>query len=251
MNEIMKQLAPRPGRYPLLPELSPRAEVALLCRVLFREGYDDHIAGHVTVLQPDGTLLVNPWELAWDEITAADVLRVDMQGKVLEGEWNVTPAIGLHLAVHHARSDVKLILHNHSRFGTLWANAHRAPGVYDQTSAQVDGEVVVFDEYGGTVDDASEANAAVAALGQSKWALLANHGVFVVASDLRQAHLRALTLEWRCRQAWHMEALGGGTPMPAEVADRTGAMIDGNGFPFLWEAMARREIRRDATVLEE
>ena len=251
MNELMKQLAPRPGRYPLLPELSPRAEVALLCRVLFREGYDDHIAGHVTVLQDDGTLLVNPWELAWDEITAADVLRVDMQGKVLEGEWNVTPAIGLHLAVHRARGDVKVILHNHSRFGTLWANAHRVPPVYDQTSAMVDGEIALHDEYGGAVDDDGEATAAVRALGDSKWALLANHGVFVVAADARQAHLRALTLEWRCRQAWHMEALGGGQPMHAAVADRTGAMIDGNGFPFLWEAMARREIRRDPAVLEE
>ena len=43
--EPRQQLAPRPGRYPLLPELSPRAEVALMCRVLFQEGYDDHIAG--------------------------------------------------------------------------------------------------------------------------------------------------------------------------------------------------------------
>lgn len=251
MNELMKQLAPRPGRYPLLPELSPRAEVALLCRVLFREGYDDHIAGHVTVLQDDGTLLVNPWELAWDEITAADVLRVDMQGKVLDGHWNVTPAIGLHLAVHRARADVKVILHNHSRFGTLWANAHRVPAVYDQTSAMVDGEIALYDEYGGAVDDDGEAAAAVRALGDSKWALLANHGVFVVAADVRQAHLRALTLEWRCRQAWHMEALGGGQAMRPVVAERTGAMIDGNGFPFLWEAMARREIRRDPALLEE
>jgi len=250
-DDIMKQLAPRPGRYPLLPEISPRAEVALLCRVLFHEGYDDHIAGHVTVLQPDGTLLVNPWELAWDEITAADVLRVDSAGKVLEGDWNVTPAIGLHLAVHAARSDVKVIVHNHSRFGTLWANAKRVPPIYDQTSAQVDGEIAVFDEYGGTVEDPREANAAVTALGDRKWALLANHGVFVVARDLRQAHLRCLTLEWRCRQAWHMEALGGGHSMPVSVAERTGAMIDGNGFPFLFEAMARRELRRDPSVLDE
>lgn len=250
-DDLLRQLAPRPGRRPLLPDLSPRAEVALLCRMLFREGYDDHIAGHVTVRQPDGSLLVNPWELAWDEITAADVLRIDGDGRVIEGDWNVTPAIGLHLAVHAARDDVKVIVHNHSRFGTLWANAKRVPPVYDQTSAQVDGEIAVHDEYGGAVDDRDEADRAVDALGPRKWALLANHGVFVVARDLRQAHLRCLTLEWRCRQAWHMEALGGGHPMPREVADRTGAMIDGNGFPFLFEAMARREIRRDPGVLEE
>lgn len=48
---------------PPLPPLSPQAEVALLARTLFREGYDDHLAGHITSRQPDGTLLVNPWGL--------------------------------------------------------------------------------------------------------------------------------------------------------------------------------------------
>jgi ribulose-5-phosphate 4-epimerase/fuculose-1-phosphate aldolase len=250
-DELIRRLAPRPGRHPLLPDLSPQAELALLCRVLFREGYDDHIAGHITWLQPDGSLLVNPWELAWDELTAGDILRVDDTGKVVEGDWNVTPAINLHLEVHAARADVGIIIHNHSRWGTLWANAKRVPAIYDQTSAQVDGDIAIYDEYSGTVEDEQEARTAVAALGDHKWALLANHGVFVVAKDLRQAHLRAITLEWRCRQAWHMEALGGGEPLPDPVADKVGAMIDGNGFPFLWEAMARRELRRDPSVVND
>ncbi|WP_066530100.1 class II aldolase/adducin family protein [Sphingobium sp. EP60837] len=37
------------------------AELALLCRALHREDYDDHIAGHITLAEPDGTFLVNPW----------------------------------------------------------------------------------------------------------------------------------------------------------------------------------------------
>ena len=43
---------------PPLPPLTPQAEVALLARMLHREGYDDHLAGHITYRQPDGTLLV-------------------------------------------------------------------------------------------------------------------------------------------------------------------------------------------------
>jgi ribulose-5-phosphate 4-epimerase/fuculose-1-phosphate aldolase len=45
---------------PPLPDISPKAEVALLARTLWREGYDDHLAGHITSKQPDGTLLCNP-----------------------------------------------------------------------------------------------------------------------------------------------------------------------------------------------
>lgn len=249
-EELMKQLAPIPRKKPLLPELTPHAELALLCRLLHAEGYDDHIAGHITYRQPDGTMLINPWELAWDELQASDILRLNKEGKVIEGHWNANPAINLHLEIHARRPDVRVIIHNHSRYGTIWADAQRVPPVYDQTSSQVNGELVLFDEYNSAVNDIGEGASCAEALGQSKWALLANHGVLVVAGDIRQAHLRALTLEWRCRQAWHVEALGGGRPIRDDVVDQVGGMIDGNGFPFLWEAMARKEIARHPTVLQ-
>lgn len=250
-NPILEKLAPRPGRHLLLPDLTPCQELALLCRALHREGYDDHIAGHITIAEPDGTFLVNPWELAWDELTAEDIIRVDAGGAVIEGEWNVTPAIGLHLSVHRRRHDLRVVIHNHPRWGLVWSAAGRAPPVYDQTSGQIDGDPIFYDEYAGTVDRASEAEAAAEALGEGKWALLKNHGVFVVGKDVRQAHLRAITLEHRCRLAWQVEVLGGGQPITDPATLRTAQMADDLGFPFLWEAMARREIRLDPTVLGE
>ena len=248
-KELMAQLAPVPAKRPLLPDLSPQAELAILCRVLFREGYSDHIAGHISYLQDDGTMLVNPWELAWDELTEDDILRLDANGKVIEGGWNVTPAINLHTEIHQRRPDVKIIIHNHARYGTVWANAGRVPPVYDQTSAQVSGELKLMDEYNATVNEASEGARCAAMLGDAKWALLANHGEIVVAGSISQAYLRAATLEWRCRTAFEVEALGGGKPIPADVADPLGEMIDSNGFPFLWEAMARRVLREDSAIL--
>ncbi|WP_372759349.1 class II aldolase/adducin family protein [Litorivivens sp.] len=249
-DELLKLLAPVPQKRPLLPELSPQAELALLCRVLFRDGYNDHIAGHISYLQDDETILINPWELAWDELTAGDILRLDKTGKVIEGGWNVTPAVNLHTEIHARRPDVNVIIHNHSRYGTLWANAGRVPPIYDQTSAQVNGELKLVDEYNAAVNDTSEGARCAELLGDAKWALLANHGVLVVADSIAQAHLRAVTLERRARTAYEVEALGGGKPMVESVADSVGEMIDGNGFPFLWEAMARRELRSDATILD-
>ena len=248
-NPMLAKLAPNPGRYPLLPVLTPRQELALLCRTLHREGYDDHVAGHITMAQPDGTFLVNPWELTWDEVSAADIIRVDNSGAVVEGDWNVTPAIRLHLAVHRQRHDLKIVLHNHPRWGLVWSASGRVPPIYDQTSGQVAGDPVFYDEYAGTVDGASEAGAAAAALGNEKWAILKNHGVFVVGKDVRQAHLRAITLEHRCRLAWHVETLGTGQPITDPDTLKVAQMSDDLGFPFLWEAMARKEIRLDASVL--
>jgi len=217
--------------------------------MLFREGWNEHIAGHITYRLPDGTVLTNPWELAWDEVTASDILTLDESGKIIAGEWNTTPALGLHLHLHKLRHDVHVVIHNHARWSGIWANMHRVPPVYDQAGAYVDGPLPLYNEYGGTFEDEDKSLAAARALGDAKWALLANHGSLVVGRDLRQAHLRAITLEWRSMRAYEVEQAGGGVALTeAQVAAI--ARPDANGFPFLWEAMARRELREDPGILE-
>ena len=72
-----------------MPALTPRQELVLLARTLWREGYDDHLAGHITYRQPDGTLLCNPWHLLWEEFRPEDVLVIDLDGQVLAGDWPV------------------------------------------------------------------------------------------------------------------------------------------------------------------
>ena len=247
--EVVKRFAPNPGRRPLLPALSEQAQVALMCRMLFREGWNEHIAGHITYRLDNGAMLTNPWELAWDEVTASDILTLDESGRIIEGEWNVTPAVGLHVQLHQLRPDVKVIIHNHARWSGLWANMHRVPPVYDQAGAYVDGPLPVFDEYGGTFEDEDKSLAAAKALGEAKWALLANHGSLVVGKDLRQAHLRVVTLEWRSQRAYELEQVGGGVPMTDEQIAEI-ALPDAHGFPFLWEAMARRELREDPGIID-
>lgn len=239
---------PTPAR--LLPDLTPRQELVLLARTLWREGYDDHLAGHITYRQPDGTLLCNPWLLLWEELRPEDVLRIDPDGNVLEGDWPVPLGIPLHLALHQARDDVTVAVHHHPRFGTVWADAQRLPGCFDQSSALGGGELVLMDEYDGPVNDRGSAARAVAAMGHADLALLANHGVFVLAGSVRAAHQRAVALEQRCRHAWQVEALGGGRELP-EPARSLFAGSDGEGFIGFWEAMARRELRLDPTLLDQ
>jgi ribulose-5-phosphate 4-epimerase/fuculose-1-phosphate aldolase len=240
-----------PQRFPSL-DLTPAQELALLARVLHREGYDDHLAGHITYKQPDGTFLVNPWGLSWDELCASDVARMDRDAKQLEGKWLITPAITLHVVLHRHRENAGVVVHNHPRWGTIWADAHRVPPVYDQTSAMYSGEIAVYDDYAGPVNDMFNSEQAVQALGSADVALLANHGVLVIGKDIRDAYMRSMILEWRCRQAWHVEALGGGVPMRDEVVRSFGALIDSvpDAFDGFFEAMARRVLREDPSVLD-
>jgi L-ribulose-5-phosphate 4-epimerase len=233
----------------LLPELTARQELVLLARTLWREGYDDHLAGHITYRQPDGTLLCNPWLLLWEEIRPEDVLVIDTEGKLLEGDWPVPLGIPLHLELHRRRHDVTVAVHSHPRYATVWADLARLPGCHDQSSALGGGDLVVVDEYDGPVDSRDNAARAVASMGSADMALLVNHGVFVTAGSVRAAHQRAVALEYRSRRAWQVEALGAGRELP-EPARSFFAASDGEGFLGFFEAMARQELRLDPTLLD-
>jgi L-fuculose-phosphate aldolase len=240
-----------PLRFPEL-HLSAPQELALLARCLFNEGYDDHLSGHITYKQPDGTFLVNPWGLTWDEVCASDIAHMDKEGRQIGGRWLISPAITLHVVLHEQRHDAGVVVHNHPRWGTIWSDAHRIPPIYDQTGAMYSGEIAMYNAYDGPVNDRSNASGAVEALGSANAALLANHGVMVIGKDIEEAYIRAMVLEWRCRQAWHVEALGGGVPMNESAARTLGEMIDAapDAFAGFFEAMSRRVIRQDPSVLD-
>jgi ribulose-5-phosphate 4-epimerase/fuculose-1-phosphate aldolase len=231
----------------LLPTLTAEQELVLLARTLWHEGYDDHLAGHITYKQSDGTFLTNPWYLLWDEFGPADVVRIDIDGNVLEGKWPPAPGVHLHLAMHRVRDDVSISIHNHPRWVTVWADARRIPGILDQTGALGGGKVVVVDEYEGTVAAEEAARSAVEAMGDADIALLAGHGVFILGPDLPRAHLRAVSFAERCHRAALVEGLGGAPELHPEVS----AMLGTAEFSGFWEAMARKELRRDPSVLQE
>ncbi len=235
----------------LIPDMTPREEIVLLARTLWREGYNDHLAGHITVSLGDGTLLCTPWLLTWDEIRPSDIIQIDLGGNVVAGEWPVPPGIPLHLELHRARHDVRVAMHNHPHYGTVWADMREVPPAMDQSSSLGGGELVLVEEYGGSVDSADAAGEAVAALGNADLALLAGHGVFVLGSSVRAVHQRAVALEQRCRSAWHVRAARGAleSPLPGWFSDFFRSM-DGEGFIGFWEAMVRAELRADPTLLD-
>ena len=236
----------------LLPDLSPREELVLLARTLWREGYNDHLAGHITCNLGDGTLLCNPWLVLWCELRPHQVIRIDLAGNVVEGDWPAPLGIPLHLALHEARPGTTWAMHNHPLYGTVLADTGIVPPPMDQSSALGGGELVLVDEYEGGVDSMDAARGAVAKMGDADLALLAGHGVFVLGSTARAVHQRAVALEQRCQRAWHVLAAGGRleTPVAPWWMDRI-ARSDGNGFHGFWEAMARQELNAEPHLLDE
>lgn len=251
----MTAFSPAPDA--LIPELTPRQELALLARALWREGYDDHLAGHITINRGDGTLWCNPWLLHWEELRPEHVIAIDLDGAVVEPsldghDWPVPLGIPLHLELHRARPDVQVAVHSHPLYATVWADVAEVPPVLDQSSALGGGELVLVDEYEGAANDANAAAAAVALMGDADMALLAAHGVFVTGVSVRAAHQRCVALEQRCQRAWHARAIVAG-PLESRLgadAAASFARSEGTGFVGFWEAAVRAELRHDPTLLD-
>lgn len=233
----------------LMPELDAREQIVLLGRTLWNEGYRDHLSGHITCNLGDGTLLCNPWLLTWEEMRPQDVLRIDLDGNIVEGDWPVPLGIPLHLALHRARPDVQFALHNHPEYGTVWSDLKQVPPMYDQSSSLGGGELILVDEYDGAVNSMESAVKAVQSMGDADLVLLGGHGVFVIADTAKAVYLRAVALEQRCKNAWMVRVATGPekTSLPDWWLDRQ-AKSDGNGFHGFWEAAVRAELRADPAL---
>lgn len=240
-----------PSADQLVPDLSPPEELCLLARALWREGYDDHLAGHITINRGDGTLWCNPWLLQWDELRPEHIIVIDLDGNVIEGDWPAPLGIPLHLELHRARPDVQVAVHSHPLFATVWADIGEIPPALDQSSVLGGGKLVLVDEYEGAVNDSASAASAVRAIGDADLALLAGHGVFVLGNSVRAVHQRAVALEQRAQRAWHAKAIVDGPLVSRLPESFTTKMAQSNGDRFIgfWEAAVRVELRAEPELL--
>lgn len=234
----------------LIPELTKSEELTLLARTLWVEGYSDHLAGHITYNLGDGTFLCNPWFLTWDEFLPNQVIRIDIEGRVVEGDWTVPPGIPLHLEVHKQRPGVAWVVHNHPLYGTLWSDLNEIPPAMDQSSAQGGADIALVPQYEGGVNDPIAAASAIRGLGDAEVGLLRGHGVVVLGSSAALVYQRATALEIRCQHAWYLRCAGSDlvSPVPAWWMDRQretiGARVNG-----IWAASVRRVLREEPHLL--
>ncbi len=236
----------------LIPDLTPREELVVLARALWREGYNDHLAGHITVNLGDGTLLCNPWLLTWAELRPSQVLRIDLDGRVVEGDWPVPLGIPLHLELHKLRRGRRLggaqppaLRHGVGRPG------RGAPDPRPELSTRGrDAGPGRRVRRPGERRRRARARA-VETMGDAAMALLAGHGVFVLGGSARAVHQRAVALEQRCQHAWYARAVGGtgASRVPQSFIDLV-ARSDGEGFIGFWEAAVRAELAADPELLD-
>jgi ribulose-5-phosphate 4-epimerase/fuculose-1-phosphate aldolase len=239
---------PRPGPG-IGHELTPRQELACALRVLAREGWRENLSGHITVATGDGGMWCNPWGLWWEEVRASDILRLDADGAIVEGDCDVTPAVFLHTELHRARADAKVIVHNHPYYATLLATIGEPPRQVHQNSCIFDGEIAFVDEYGG-VGDASEGAWLAEQVGDASGILLAHHGAIVSAPTIPEACYKATTFERMCHFTYDAIVAGRKpTELPADARASLKTALRQNAPRAYWDGAVRLLLREEPEVL--
>lgn len=225
-------------------ESQTRIELAAAYRLIHKFGWDDVIFTHLSAKIP-GTehFLINQYGLRFDEITASNLVKIDLQGNVVEGLGNINPAgFVIHSAIHEARPDVHCIIHTHTKEGIVVSADSRGLLPISQQSVVVL-QSLAYHDYQGIVTDDAEKEDLKTNLGNKNWLILRNHGLLTVAESVPSAFRNMYHLQRACE----IQALCDPTYaklIPQEVMDNFQNRSNGftNATPsqnMLWEALTR------------
>jgi ribulose-5-phosphate 4-epimerase/fuculose-1-phosphate aldolase len=191
-------------------------------------GFDEGVAGHITARDPELSdhFWVNPFAMNFKQISVKDLLLVNDRGEVVEGTWPVNQAaFCIHGAVHQARPDVIAAAHSHSIYGKSFSSLHRELEPLTQDACAFFEDHALFDDYTGVVLDTEEGKRIAHALGETKAAILSNHGLLTVGQTVDEAVWWFITMERSCQAQLLAMSAGGYKTIDPETARLTASQV--------------------------
>ena len=235
-------------------EWEARVNLAAAYRLVAMYGWDDLVFTHISarVPGPEHHFLINPYGLLFEEVTASNLVKVDLDGnKIMESPHPVNPAgFVIHSAIHAARPDALCVMHTHSLHGVA-------------VSAQKDGLLPLsqqslfvlaslgYHNYEGVALRDDEKPRLVNDLGDSMFLILRNHGILTVGQNPAEAFLAMYIMESACRV--QILAQAGGAlinvheQIVAGMKAAFAAVTKGMGADIAWPALLRKLDRNDAS----
>lgn len=246
------------GRLPapqadILEETEARFQLAALYRLIDHHfPSTDGIYNHVTLRVPGASdhFLIKRHALLYEEVTASNLVAVDMSRDLDERSHVNRPGFVLHGAILRARPDVQCVVHIHSVAGLVLAANPDGLKMLSQNAIRFFGKIGTH-PYEGITDGDAEGPRIAAALGPSNIALvLENHGLVIVGRTPREAFERTRDLMIASEMQMHVEASGKRPrEIPPELCARVAEQFvrhDSGRGAADWPAWIRFLDRRDA-----
>ncbi|MEO7760506.1 MAG: class II aldolase/adducin family protein [Casimicrobiaceae bacterium] len=181
-----------------------RLELAACYRLVDFFGWTELIFNHITLRVPGAPgaapqYLINPFGLNYCEVTATNLVLIDIDGNKLDHSPHPVNAAGfvIHSAIHGARPDAHCVIHTHTTAGIAIACKKEGLRSDNFYSAMLAGDVGYHD-FEGITTELGEQPRLVASLGSNSVLILRNHGLLVVGEHVPGAFIKMWTLQRAC-----------------------------------------------------
>lgn len=204
-----------------------KQRLAAAFRVFAHYGFDEGLAGHITVrdaVEPE-TFWVNPLAIHFRHIKASDLVRVDHKGNIIEGNMPINnAAFAIHSRIHMARPDVNAVAHAHTRNGRAFSGLGQELQPISQDACLFFENHSLFDTFTGVVSGLDEGDLIAESLGSNTAVVLQNHGLLTVGTTVDSAAANFVMMDSCCESQLLAQSAGELKPIPAEIARKTKAM---------------------------
>ena len=201
-----------------MSEMDLKQQLVDCIRMLEHQGIIDY-NGHCSIRVGENRILINTGACQRSRLTTADIVAIDMSGKLVEGSIPPPLEFHLHTGIYRARADVKAVVHAHPKWSTfLTMTGHGYLPVFAQ--GVLPGEVPVLDSTM-SINTVAMADRLAGVLGDRPAALMKSHGAVAVGGDIVEAFVLASYLEENAYRQYM--ALQVGTPYVFDEDEKAAA----------------------------
>jgi ribulose-5-phosphate 4-epimerase/fuculose-1-phosphate aldolase len=204
-------------------EWQARTDLAAAYRLIAHHGWGDVIYNHSSMRVPgeERKFLIKRHELLYTEVTASNLVKVDMDADLDESAGVNRPGFTLHGGVLASRADVNCAVHVHTEIGMAISGLKSGLRMVSQAAIRFYNRVG-YHAYEGITEDFAERARINAALGDNRALILHNHGLLTVGTTVREAFVLMKTLIEAARIQLMMEATGDALiEIPPNVCEKT------------------------------
>jgi ribulose-5-phosphate 4-epimerase/fuculose-1-phosphate aldolase len=212
-------------------ERALRVDLACCYRLVAHFDMDDLFATHISARVPgdEEHFLINPLAVHFSEVTASNLVKVDLEGTILDDTDHVINPAGfvIHSAIHAARPDAKCVLHTHTVAGMAIATMSEGLQPWFQKATRYHHTRVAYHDFEGKAEDLDERERLVRDLGDRNYLVLRNHGLLVCAATIPQAFREMYAMEKSCKtQLAIMSAGGERIPLSENLLEHTAGQFE-------------------------
>ncbi len=206
-------------------EWATRLQLAACYRIFAMLGWTEMIYNHITIRLPhsvsgdDKQFLINPFGLHYSEVTASNLVKINLKGDILDGsKFPVNPAgFVLHSTLHDGIDGAHCVMHTHTTAGVAVASLKDGLSQSNFYSAQLH-DMVAYHDFEGITVHMEEGPRVLKSIGNKPAVILRNHGLLSWGSTLPEAFAILWTLQRACEIQMATLSMGAPLPVPEAVA---------------------------------